>query len=83
MGERFAARGRLMPEGSGIEVVASWMSSDGGRCFMVVWAPGRASLDGWIANWADLVSFEVSEIVVASEFWRMRQEAGVEKVEQR
>ncbi|MGP1345958.1 MAG: DUF3303 domain-containing protein [Phycisphaerales bacterium] len=75
IGKRFAARGRLMPEGCGIEVIASWMDTDATRCFMIIAAPERASLDGWIANWSDLVSFEVSQIVVSSDFWAARRAA--------
>ncbi len=72
VGERFRSRGRLMPDGAQIETIASWMSVDGGRCFMIVAAPTRAALDGWTAAWSDLVEFEITEIVNSADFWRAR-----------
>lgn len=69
VGERFRARGRMMPENAGVEYVASWMSADGVSCYQIMKAPSRAALEPWIANWSDLVSFEVVEVRVSAEFW--------------
>jgi hypothetical protein len=62
VGARFKARGRLMPDGSGAVYVASWIAADGGSCYQLMEAPSRAALDGWMANWLDLVEFEVVEV---------------------
>lgn len=74
VGERFRARGRMMPEGSGATYVASWLSTDGRVCYQLMDAPTRGALDGWIANWSDLVEFEVIEVETSAEFWRKRAE---------
>lgn len=73
VGERFRDRGRLIPEGSGVEYVASWMALDGSVCFQIMEAPSREALDGWIANWRDLVDFEVTPIATSADFWARRK----------
>jgi hypothetical protein len=73
VGARFRERGRLIPEGSGVEYVSSWMGADGAVCYQLMEAPGRAALDGWIAAWADLVEFEVVEVVASAEYWSGRR----------
>jgi hypothetical protein len=72
VGARFRERGRLMPEGSGVAYVASWMSVDGSCCYQLMEAPSRGALDPWIANWQDLVEFEVVEVRTSAEFWAER-----------
>ncbi|MCC6971306.1 MAG: DUF3303 family protein [Phycisphaerales bacterium] len=69
-----APRARMMPEGSGAAYVASWLSTDGRVCYQLMEAPSRGSLDEWIANWSDLVEFEVIEVETSAEFWRKRAE---------
>jgi hypothetical protein len=69
VGERFRARGRLMPADAPIEYVASWMAQDGSHCFQIMQAPRAEALAGWTANWADLVDFEIVPIQTSAEFW--------------
>ena len=59
-----------MPEGVSYE--ASWVEPEGGRCFQVMQAPDRATLDLWIARWSDLVDFEVVPVLTSQEFWAQR-----------
>ena len=54
---RFRDRGRLAPDG--LVYVASWVDDAMRRCYQVMETDDRALLDAWIANWADLVEFEV------------------------
>lgn len=61
---RFRARGRLAPEG--LAYVTSWVSDDLTTCWQVM-AGERALLDAWIANWADLVDFEVIPAISSPE----------------
>jgi hypothetical protein len=35
-------------------------------------APSREAFDGWIANWSDLVDFEVIEVQTSADFWANR-----------
>lgn len=72
VGERFRARGRLFPDGSPIAYVASWMTADGAGCYQLMESPTREDLDPWIAQWEDLVAFEVHGVQASAEFWAQR-----------
>jgi hypothetical protein len=65
--ERFKRDGRMLPED--VTYVASWMETDGLRCFQLMEAPSRQALAPWMARWADLVDFEVSAVKTSAEFW--------------
>ena len=67
VGERFAARGRMLPDG--VSYRESWVGVSGDCCYQVVEAPDSGSLDHWIAIWGDLVDFEVVPIVASADFW--------------
>jgi hypothetical protein len=54
---RFRERGRLMPDG--LRYVASWVTEDFHRCFQVMECENPALLRQWMANWQDLIEFEV------------------------
>ena len=62
---RFRERGRLAPEG--LDYLGSWVTSDLTRCYQVMECADRAVLDEWIAQWADLVRFEVVEVLTSAE----------------
>jgi hypothetical protein len=62
---RFRERGRLAP--AGLAYVASWVDAGLGRCWQVMEADDRALLDAWIANWTDLVEFEVHEVLTSAQ----------------
>ncbi len=62
---RFSERGRLAPEG--VEYISSWVTSDLTRCYQVMECADRALLEEWMANWADLVRFEVHHVVTSAE----------------
>jgi Protein of unknown function (DUF3303) len=65
--ERFQVKGRMLPDG--VVYQASWLNEDGSRCFQVMDAPSRQLLDQWIAQWNDLVEFEVIPVVTSAEYW--------------
>ncbi len=54
---RFRDRGRLAPDG--LQYVGSWVSHDFQRCFQVMECEDPQLLAQWMANWQDLVEFEV------------------------
>ena len=62
---RFRDRGRLAPDG--LEYVSSWVDEKLERCFQVMETSDRAVLDRWIANWSDLVDFEIYRVVTSKE----------------
>ncbi len=62
---RFRDCGRMAPEGLGY--VSSWVDEKLERCFQLMEAPDRELLDQWIANWADLVDFEIWPVVTSKE----------------
>ena len=62
--ERFATHGRLAPEG--LHYVGSWVSADLTHCYQVMEASERSLLDRWVESWADLVDFEVVEVVTSA-----------------
>jgi hypothetical protein len=62
---RFAERGRLAPDG--LAYVGSWVTSDLTRCYQVMETADRSLLDEWMARWADLVRFEVVEVIGSAE----------------
>jgi hypothetical protein len=62
---RFRERGRLAPEG--LDYLGSWVTSDLTRCYQVMECDDRSLLDQWMAQWADLVRFEVVEVMTSAE----------------
>jgi hypothetical protein len=62
---RFRERGRMAPEG--LHYVSSWVDETLHRCYQVMETDDRALLDLWIANWSDLVDFEVHAVIGSEE----------------
>lgn len=63
--QRFRERGRLAPEG--LTYVNSWIDEGLTTCWQVMETADRALLDQWIANWSDLVDFEVIPVITSKE----------------
>lgn len=62
---RFRDRGRLAP--AGLSYLSSWVSDKLDRCYQLMETEDRALLDEWIANWADIVEFEVYPVISSKE----------------
>jgi hypothetical protein len=62
---RFRDQGRLAP--AGLDYVTSWVTEDYRRCFQVMKCDDRRLLDEWIAQWDDLVDFEVVPVMSSAE----------------
>jgi Protein of unknown function (DUF3303) len=62
---RFRERGRLAPEG--LAYVASWVDDKLERCYQLMETQDRCLLDAWMANWSDLVDFEVYPMLTSDE----------------
>lgn len=62
---RFRDCGRLAPDG--LVYVASWVDRELHRCYQLMETHDRRLLDEWIANWSDLVDFEVHPVITSEE----------------
>src|SRR5260370_31066455 len=62
---RFRDRGRLAP--AGLSYVLSWVNDKLDRCYQLMETEDRALLDQWIANWSDIVDFEVHPVISSKE----------------
>ena len=62
---RFRDRGRLAPEG--LSYISSWVNDQLDRCYQLMETEDRALLDRWLANWSDLVDFEVHPVITSKE----------------
>jgi hypothetical protein len=62
--QRFRERGRLAPPG--LTYVNSWVDVNLERCFQLM-TGDRTRLDEWMANWSDLVEFEVYPVLTSAE----------------
>jgi hypothetical protein len=62
---RFRERGRMAPEG--LTYVSSWVDQDLATCYQIMEATDRALLDQWIANWKDIIDFEVHPVMTSKE----------------
>ena len=62
---RFRREGRLAPEG--LDYVSSWVDEDLRTCYQVMSCEDPDLLRQWIANWSDLVEFEVVPVVTSAE----------------
>ena len=62
---RFRDRGRLAPEG--LRYVSSWVDTELTRCYQLMEAADAGLIDRWIANWDDIVDFEVVPVITSQE----------------
>ena len=62
---RFREHGRLAPEG--LNYVSSWADEKLQRCFQLMETDDVAHLNEWIANWSDIVEFEVYPVISSKE----------------
>jgi hypothetical protein len=62
---RFRERGRMAPEG--LAYISSWVDEALERCYQVMETDDRALLETWMANWSDLVDFEVYRVITSKE----------------
>ncbi len=58
---RFRDKGRLVPDG--LDFVSSWVTADLSRCFQLMETDDVTLLQRWVAEWSDLVGFEIVPVV--------------------
>jgi hypothetical protein len=62
---RFRDQGRMAPEG--LTYVSSWVDHKLERCYQLMETHDRTLLEAWMANWSDLVDFEVYPVITSKE----------------
>ena len=62
---RLRERGRMMPDG--LRFVSSYVAADFSRCFQLMECEDVTLLQRWIAEWHDLMEFEVVPVVAGKE----------------
>lgn len=62
---RFRESGRGMPEG--LRYIASWVDENFERCYQVMETDDPVLLDQWMANWSDLMTFEVHRVLTSAD----------------
>ena len=65
--DRFQQHGRMMPDG--IVYHGSRVDSARARCFQLMEADNAESLAPWMANWSDIVDFEVTPVLTSQDYW--------------
>ena len=63
--QRARDQGRMLP--AGLEYVDSWVDERLKRCFQLMETDDPALIDAWIAEWSDLVRFEIVPLVGSEE----------------
>ena len=62
---RFRDKGRLAPEG--LNYVSSWVDTNFQKCFQLMETDDEKLIEEWIANWKDIVEFEVFSVMTSKE----------------
>ena len=63
--QRFREHGHLAPDG--LTYISSWVDEQFHRCFQLMETDDRNLLEEWIANWNDLVDFEIFPVLTSAE----------------
>ena len=63
--KRFRDSGRMAPEG--LKYVGSWIEANFDRCFQLMECDDITLLQQWVAQWSDLVAFEIVPVVPGKE----------------
>lgn len=58
---RLREDGRMMPDALSYE--GSWVQADFERCFQLVECEDVADLQRWVANWHDVIDFEIVPVL--------------------
>lgn len=62
---RFRERGRMAPDG--LKYVDSWVEPNFDRCFQLMECDDPRLFEQWVAQWSDLVDFEIVEVITSKE----------------
>jgi hypothetical protein len=62
---RLAEKGRMMPDG--LTFLNSWVAADLSRCFQLMECGDVSLFHRWVAEWSDVMQFEVVPVVTGKE----------------
>jgi len=62
---RVREKGRMMPDG--LKYVSSWIDDNFKICWQLMQTEDSALFDRWIANWRDLMDFEIVPVRTSTE----------------
>jgi hypothetical protein len=62
---RLREKGRGMPDG--LKYVGSWIEANFDRCFQLMECDDARLLQQWVAQWSDLMEFEIVPVVPSAE----------------
>jgi Protein of unknown function (DUF3303) len=62
---RLKERGRMMPDG--LSYVSSFVAADFSRCFQLMECDDVTLLQRWVAQWSDLMEFDIVPVVAGKE----------------
>lgn len=63
--QRFFENGRMAPQG--LTYIESWVDEDLKKCFQIMECDNISLLHDWIANWNDIVDFEIIPVISSKE----------------
>ncbi|HEX3248259.1 MAG TPA: DUF3303 family protein [Pyrinomonadaceae bacterium] len=63
--QRFREQGRLAP--AGLQYISSWIDDKIERCFQLMETDDISDINEWMANWSDIVDFEVYPVISSKE----------------
>jgi Protein of unknown function (DUF3303) len=66
---RYRERGRMMRDG--LHYRGSWIEKNFDRCFQLMECDDERLFADWMANWTDLVDFEVVPVATSEEMQQM------------
>ncbi len=62
---RFRDKGRLAPDG--LTYLSSWVDEKLERCYQLMETEDQRLLDQWVANWNDIIDFEIYPVLTSKE----------------
>jgi len=63
--ERFREKGRMLPDG--LRYLDSWVEANLQRCFQLMECEDDRLLQQWVAQWSDLVEFEIVPVTPSAQ----------------
>lgn len=62
---RFAEKGRMMPDR--VQYINSWINEEVTVCYQVMESESIEGIQEWIANWNDIVDFEIIPVITSAQ----------------